>query len=182
MEKQKPSSELDNCLIDMMCKSAAAGLELQCSREYWSESEGDQRATALHNLSAEERKNLPTENLQAERYLTKFGILASESARHFNRFFKAKRIRDDLMLDDKNERETHLASVSARKVYKLMDQMETEWTIQQKAIYNQRIQDSLTKSKRVNEFVDFILKKCKEHGGPITIVVELENFLKQQGC
>ena len=176
MEKQKPSSKLDNCLIDM-CKSAAAGLELQCSRGYWSESE-DQRATALHKISAEERKNLPTENLQAE-LLAKFVILASESARHSNRFFKAKRIRDDLMLDDKNERETHLASVSARKVYKLLDQMETEWTFQQKVIYKQRIQDSLTKSKRANEFVDSILKKCKEHGGHITTVVELETFVKQ---
>ena len=65
-----------------MCASAAAGLDLQCSREYWSLSEEGKRATQLHKLSAEERQNLSTENVCAERFLAKFGALASQSARH----------------------------------------------------------------------------------------------------
>ena len=44
-----------------------------------------------------ERKNIPTENLLAERYLAKSGQLIFQSAKHSNNFFKAKRIKDDLM-------------------------------------------------------------------------------------
>ena len=40
--------------------------EPQCPRDYWSEGEGDQRATARHKLTAEEEKNLPIENFVAE--------------------------------------------------------------------------------------------------------------------
>ena len=80
-----------------MCTMAAKGVELQCAREYWAE-DVNPRATQLHKLTHKERKNIPTENMPAERYLAKFGYLASVSAAKSNRFFKAKRIRDDMML------------------------------------------------------------------------------------
>ena len=81
MENQAIESELEVYIIEKMCASAAAGLDLQCSREYWSLSEEGKHATQLHKLSAEERQNLPTENLCAERFLAKFGALASQSAK-----------------------------------------------------------------------------------------------------
>ena len=64
-----------------MCHAAAEGLELQCSREYWSKTEEAHRVTAIHRLRPKERANLSTENLEAERNLVKFGIIASGSAK-----------------------------------------------------------------------------------------------------
>ncbi|CAL4100113.1 unnamed protein product [Meganyctiphanes norvegica] len=51
------------------------------------------------------------------------------------------------------------------------------WTVDQKALLKKRLQDSLAKSQRANEFVDVVLKKCKEHGGPIMNVVELNEII-----
>jgi hypothetical protein len=118
MEKQKLVSELDHYLMKMICQAAADGLELQCSREYWSESDESQRASAINKLTSEERENLPT-----EKYLAKFGTIASVSAKHSNRFFKAKRIRDDLMFNYRDE-EQAVNINTERKLYKLLDQME----------------------------------------------------------
>ena len=78
-----------------MCTSAASGHEMQCAREYWAD-DVDLRATAIYKLTPAERKNIPTKNLLAE-YLAKSGQLISQSAKHSNNFFKAKRIKDDLM-------------------------------------------------------------------------------------
>ena len=79
-----------------MCINADAGVELQCAREYWADTES-LRTTQLHKLTPSERQNIPTENMASERYLARFGSLASISAAKSNRFFKAIRIRDDLM-------------------------------------------------------------------------------------
>ena len=45
-----------------ICHAAAEYLELQYSREYWSETEEGYRATAIRRLRPEEKANLPTEN------------------------------------------------------------------------------------------------------------------------
>ena len=148
MDKQKLVSELDHYLMKMMCQAAAEGLELQCSREYWSETDEGRRASALNKLAPAELEDLPTENLNVERYLAKFGNIASVSAKHSNRYFKAKRIRDDLVLDYSEQ--TNVNSVTVRKLYKLLDQMEEKWTAEQKRVQKQRIQQSLAKSKRAN--------------------------------
>ena len=76
-------------------------------------------------LTAEERKGLPTNNLNAERYLAKFGYLASQSAQHSNKLFKAKRIKDDLMLIDSNDDIQKAES----KVLKTLQDMEVIWTL-----------------------------------------------------
>ena len=36
----------------------------------------------------------------------------------------------------------------------------------------------MEKSKQAKELVDLLLKRCKEHGGPITTVKELNLFFK----
>ena len=86
-----------------MCKQAAIGVELQCKREYWSESTDSARETRVNLLTPIERANLPTNNRNCERYLANFGYLASQSAAHSNKLFKGKRIRDDLVLSDSDE-------------------------------------------------------------------------------
>lgn len=165
------TSELELLMMKEMCITAAASLKLQCSREYWDE-EGDKRATAIHELSREVQKNLPTENLVTERYLAHFGALASQSAKHSNRLFKAKRIRDDLTLFTEEDPQYD----NKKAYYKILDEMERSWTEKQKQALKLKIQDSMLKKQRANDFIDVILKKCKEHGGPVTSISELNQL------
>ncbi len=158
MEIQALESDLEKYIIEKMCASAATGLELQCSREYWNTSEEGRRAMQIHKLSKEERENLPTENLCAERYLAKFGALASDSAKHSNKLFKAKRIKDDLCLIVANECDQALRE--NRNMYKILDTMERDWTHEQKALFKEKLKESISKNNCDN-FVDAIIKKMQ---------------------
>ena len=60
--------------------------------------------------------------------------------------------------------------------YKILDEMERSWTDKQKRILKLKIQDSILKKQRANDFVDVILKKCKEHSGRITSISELNQL------
>lgn len=176
MENQELVSDLEIFIMNKMCTSAAAGLELQCSREYWNPSDKGQRATQIHRLTEEERENLPTENLCAERYLAKFGALASDSAKHSNKFFKAKRIKDDLCLIVSNECE--YIHKKNRKLYQMLDIMEQNWTHMQKELFKGKLKESFKRKNR-DSFSDAVLNKCKEHGGPITCLEDLNKLLGQ---
>ena len=176
--KNGPETELDHYLLGEMCVQAAIGVELQCKREYWADDDEatTSRATRLHNLTSNERKNLPTNNLNCERYLAKFGYLAAQSAAHSNRFFKGKRIRDDLVLSDADE----LLSVekSITKTMKVLDEMELSWTSAQKEMKRKHILENLQKKVRANDFIDHLLVICKQHNGPLTSVDELKTLVK----
>ena len=50
MKANAPSSELDKYLLSEMCKDAAIGVKLQCSREYWDDKMESTRATQIHIL------------------------------------------------------------------------------------------------------------------------------------
>ena len=81
---------------------AAIGVELQCKREYWADEDDPvkARATRINLLTPAQIANLPTNNLNCERYLAKFGYLAAQSAAHSNKCFTGKRISDDHVLSD----------------------------------------------------------------------------------
>ena len=88
-----------------------------------------------------------------------------------NRFFKAKRIRDDLSLWTHDEQ----GGLSNNKhCFKLLDSMEKDWTNKQKDLFGQRLEESLKKKQRSNDFIDIVLKKCKEHNGSVTSLEELK--------
>ena len=50
--------------------------------------------------------------------------------------------------------------------------------IRAKRSIKKRVAESMEKSKQANEFLDWLLKQCKEHGGPIITLKELNLFLK----
>lgn len=177
MQDNVPQSDLDHYILGEMYLRAAKGVQLQCQREYWTgENDEPVRATSLHRLSIEQRKNLPTNNLNAERYLAKFGYLAAQSAQHSNRLFKAKRIKDDLMLMGKDT-DVERSTIA---VLKHLDTMEIIWCTNQKEKKKQRLKDNLKKKMRANNFVDQLLVKCKEHNGPITTIDELKDLVRHQ--
>jgi hypothetical protein len=68
MKDNGPQSDLDHYLLGEMCIQAARGVELQCKREYWSSEEDTTSATAIYALHEDQRKNLPANNLNTERY------------------------------------------------------------------------------------------------------------------
>ena len=124
-------SELNKYLLDEMCLKAAKGVQLQCSREYGGDAPKI-RATQVHKLSPGELEKLPTNNLVCERYLATFGYLSSLSAKRSNKFFKAKRIRDDLMFWGSAE-----SSVFQRKdlaKVRRLDARESDWVVKEKDV------------------------------------------------
>ena len=84
MSRNAPTTDLDKFLLGEICLQPAKGIEVQCKREYWQETVEDTRETQVHRITPDEKKNLPTNNLNTKRYLAKFGYLASHSAQHSN--------------------------------------------------------------------------------------------------
>ena len=178
MQSLSPMSDLDHFLLKEMPKDAAVGVHLQCHRKYWNVTSGTEyRATELHKLSAAERKGLPSHNIAAEVYLGKFGYLASLSAERSNRFFKGKRIRDDL---------TSLCVIvenvdnSTLKIMKCLDEMEITWTSSKKERKKEYLLQNVLKKQRNNDLIDQLLIKCKEHKGPVTSFEELNSLVKSK--
>ena len=66
-----------------MRAQAAVGAELRCKREYWADNDEDvaPHATRINSLTTDKRENLPTNNLNCERYLAKFGYFAAQLLR-----------------------------------------------------------------------------------------------------
>ena len=177
MESLKPVSLLDHQILSLMCKEAAEGLKMQCAREYW----GDERqkrdgVTELYKLQENERKNLPTENLETERYLAKFGYLASISAARRNKNFKAKRIRDDLLFAKNPIQENEIKVTN--EVLAQLKEMEVNWTKDQHIKLRDKVKENLNKKNNANQFAIAILEKCKLHNGPFTTIKQVKDNIK----
>ena len=110
--------------------------------------------------------------------MSSFGLIVSESARHSNKKFKGKRIRDDLMFN-KGEEEASRSLNIYRQVLKILDGMENDWTHDQKLVKKEKLRAEMEKGKRTGEFLGMVLRKCKLHDGPLTSINELEEFLIQ---
>ena len=112
-----------------------------------------QRATRINSLTSDERENLPTNNLNYERYLAKFGYLAAQSAAHSNKLFKAKRIRGDLVLSDAED--SLLVERSMSKMMKILDEMEISWSSKQKELKKERLFENI--KKKVSLFLIYFI-------------------------
>ena len=180
-DKLKPETPLDTLLLEKMCEEAAKGVHMQCAREYWEECE-EPRATQLHKLTEDERKRISTNNLSCERYLSRMGGLASLSAAKSNKFFKAKRIRDDLMFEKYMcaEDEEEAITKATRNIIGKLKLMELIWTDKQKQCWKTKVQDSLRKNTRNTRYKELLLQRCKRHGGPLTSVEELGDLVNNQ--
>ena len=122
-----------------MCKAAAGGIYMQCAGEYWEDIKNP-RATHLRKLTHDERKNLPTENLTCERYLSRFGALAGVSAAKSNKVFKAKRIRDDLMFDKEMSHGEEEFVKARNNILNHLMSMEISWTADQRRCWKEKIE------------------------------------------
>ena len=174
----QPTTTFDHLVLDKMCKAAADGIYMQCAGEYWEDVENS-RATQVHKLKHDERKNLPTENLACERYLSQFGALAGVSAAKSNKFFKAKRIRDDLMFNKEMSDGEEEIVKATNNILNHLKSVEISWTADQRRCWKEKIEESVKKNTRKGKYKDLLLNQCKRHGGPFTSTSEIRDLVKE---
>ena len=173
----QPTTDIVQQLLKKMCEDAATVLDRQAGREYGFGEGVDvtPRATQLHLLAPEERADLPTNNLDAERHLSVFGKRAPV-AKYRNKKFTAKGIRNDVTLFQsktfKNEQSKGFTSI-----VRLLNDMEKDWVDEQKQFLQLKIQEKIEKGKNQSRYTQKCLQQCKGWNGPATSVEELHTIL-----
>ena len=112
---------------------------------------------------------IPSNNLICDRNLLKFSTIAEKSARCSNRHFKAKCIRDDITL----YKAVQIQKVS-NSLKTILDQREYDWYKEQKKIQTSHLEKLLEEGRKINNYADRVLVKCKSWNGPFSSVEELE--------
>ena len=77
------------------------------------------------------------------------------------------------MFNKSEESAETFTSKSLKNMFKALNLMEVEWTLEQRELSKKRVVESMEKSKRANELVIVLLKKWKEHGGLFITLKEL---------
>ena len=173
-----PTADVSSRILNKMCLEAATVLDRQAGREYgFGELQLPVRATQLHLLTAEERKGLSTNNLDAERHLTVMGRRAP-LAKFRNKKFVAKGIRNDCTLY-KSETFSSAPSNGLNAVVKVLNNMEAEWFGEQKELLKLKIKEKIEKGRKQSMYTDKILQLCKSWGGPAISVEELMTILQK---
>ena len=67
--------------------------------------------------------------------------------------------------------------VSKSTLTKSLMQMELNWTKLQKEVWNSEVEEAAKKKVRSGEYEDLLLRKCKQHGGPMSSLTELKRFV-----
>ena len=175
---QEPTSEVEIMLLKEMCHDAAKTIELQCGREYgFGENTLPQRATEIHKLSDEEKKDLERNNILAERELGVFDH-RSVVANSRNYKFKAKSLRNDMVLH-KSSFDGEVAKLCT-SILKQLNKREEEWTMEQKVLHRKKIEEKMQQARNSSQYTMKLLEKCKSWGGPVTSVEELSSILESK--
>ena len=67
---------------------------------------------------------------------------------------------------------------STSSLLKTLENMEYQWTELQTKLKKLKLKEAIKKKHRANEFMDEILKKCKEHSGPVVCPSDVKNLVK----
>ena len=160
-----------------MCTGAAEAVKLQCGREYGFTSGEAIRATDLSLLNSNQLEGLPTNNLPAERDLSRFDVEA-KVAKCRNRKFKATNIRNNIVLH-KHKGRVNVDKMS-KKISLILGDRETHWNEMQKKKLAERILMKMKKAAKSKDYIGRLLSTCKSWGGPSTNVNELQHILKSR--
>ena len=167
-------------ILEKLCSHAADAVLRQCGREYGfagdGSSVGDRGVTNLKSLPNELLKVLPTDNLNCERQLSEFDRRAV-AAKSRNRNFKARGIRDDMVLYNAN---IQIVNNVTRSVQELLTAQEIGWTQAQKDLKKQRVLAKMAKAEQSQIYQNKLLVKCKSLGGPGTNIESLKMILSQR--
>ena len=175
---ESPKTDLENVLLSEMCTKAAETIELQCGRGYGfgERLNENPRATAIYKLTPEERKDLETHDLVAERNLGVFDKRA-DIAKFQNHKFKAKSIRNVVLHKSsfKNTPDYHL-----KQVVKILEKKECLWNENQKKLNQEKILEKLEKAKKQSCYTNKLLMQCKSWGGTVTSVDEVLQIIQKK--
>ena len=177
----EPKSDVGKKIIDMMCIEGAAGLEMQCGREYGfssnREENDENRATNISLLSPSSLEGLPTNNLSAERNLSEFDRRINKISKSINKRFTAKGVKNDLVT---HKSEKIIVDSLAKEISNVLLNRENEWNEAQKQQLNTRIQEKMKRSQKRHDYGKKLLTDCKAWMGPCTSAEELLNILKHK--
>ena len=169
------TNNLSTKILKMMCTSAASAVKLQCGREYGF---GDDkaRATDLSLLNGSDLEGLPTNNLIAERDLSRFDREAN-LAKSRSRRFKTKNIQKTWYFTNlkwkSNLKSCQKNSLSSFRIVRLIRILCSRKNSKKKL---GEVKEKL-ESKRLHKK---LLRNCKSWGGPCTTVEELQEILKKK--
>ena len=139
----KPLSNLERPILQKFFEKAAADLTTQRGREHgFCEVEQNPRATDLTKLSKKQLDHLPTNNLDCERYLSKFDYLAKRSASSLAKNFTAKGICDEITLIDVGNIKIEKVTKS---IAKLLYKEEKLWIESQKHLKKKKLKTTWKK-------------------------------------
>ena len=143
------TNQIQKDAFSMMCIDAAAGIKLQCGGEYGfgDIDEEDPRATQLYKLSKAELKDMPTNNINAERNLAKFSHLVVVG-KFRNKQFTAESIRNDIVLFQSSQ--SVVDSITKKITKKVLNNREKNWNVDQKTLQKERIQRKINTERKVN--------------------------------
>ena len=116
-------------------------------------------------------------DLTTERDLSQFDRDA-KVARSRHRWFKAKNIRNNMMLY-KTKQHIKVDKLT-KKLSLILGQFEAKWNNVQKEKLKKRIEMKLRKTVQAKDYVKKLLQECKTWGGPCTTADELCYILTQK--
>ena len=166
-------SDIEQLVLNIVCKTAAETLHLQSSREYWGPAEMAPRATQLHLLPENEINNIANNNTVAESAFSTFDRL-SNVARFAKRGYSAKGLRDDMSLFKGN---VSVVDPKTKKLCNILTKRNELWDEKQKEINYQRFLQKIESCKNAEKVTLNILSKCKSWGGPAVSPDSLNHIL-----
>ena len=178
VEVSSPGSEIEKEILKKMCTDAAKTVERQCGREYGfgiTDVEKKPRATEIYRIPLAEREKINvTNNIIAESHLSVFDR-KSQVAKFRNNKFKAKGIRNDLVLH--NSAFINSPTHFLKKISAILNEREKNWSEKQALLNKSKIEEKMKKAKKHSNYVYRLLVSCKSWGGPVTTVEELDKIL-----
>ena len=155
-----PTSETDYLLLKAMCEGVSKSILLKCGCEYGFGQEIDARvhATQLHLLSKDDLTGFPTNNLPSERVFFVFDRKAT-TAKCQNKLFKAKSIRNDMILCQYLQ---IIPEQNVKQIMKVLAKHEEDWNASQKELYKKKIIEKLRKARNQSIYTTKLLQQCKQ--------------------
>ena len=164
------TNQIQKDAFSMMCVDAAAGIKLQCGGDM---DEEDPRAMQFYKLSKAELKDMPTNNINAERDLAKFSHLAVVAKFRIKQF-TARGIHNDIVLFQSAQL---IVDSVTKKINKVLNNRKKKWNVDQKTLQKERIQRKINQHRKEGEYITKLLQACKSWGEPCTTATDLEIVL-----
>ena len=170
----EPDSVLGKVILKEFWKQAAIDLTTQRGEEWGFAEHEKSRATDINEIPKEQVDYMPVNNLDCERDLAKSNQLPKQSAMWSSKKFTANGIGDEMtLIQAKNIKIEKIT----KNIAKVLDDKEKIWVKSQNLFHEQRLKKDAEKTTYQFEYVNSLLTKCKEHGGPFVSTEEIEQCL-----